>query len=158
MSLHQSWECFVLFYSFYSFIVFYSTRPQTKRQTFFFFRLVSLKLLNSIVLLGKSCVYVKRAKMEDQLFERPPTTPSSSKKEPRKPDKNRGHTPSGKTFFFSELIILQTYIFYLHFELVSNSMSLNLNEVPQNYIILIIYIKEISTIFIIMHQMNVKTM
>ncbi|CAG04651.1 unnamed protein product, partial [Tetraodon nigroviridis] len=34
----------------------------------FYLGLVSLKLLNSIVLLGKSCVYVKRAKMEDKLF------------------------------------------------------------------------------------------
>ncbi|KAJ3587525.1 hypothetical protein NHX12_011122 [Muraenolepis orangiensis] len=33
--------------------------------------LVSLKVLNSIVLLGKSCVYVKRANMEDKLFPRP---------------------------------------------------------------------------------------
>uniref|UniRef100_A0A3Q3VUI1 Uncharacterized protein n=1 Tax=Mola mola TaxID=94237 RepID=A0A3Q3VUI1_MOLML len=50
----------------------------------FYLGLVSLKLLNSIVLLGKSCVYVKRAKMEDKLFERPSTNPSSSKKDPRK--------------------------------------------------------------------------
>uniref|UniRef100_A0A8C4Z044 Transmembrane anterior posterior transformation protein 1 homolog n=1 Tax=Gadus morhua TaxID=8049 RepID=A0A8C4Z044_GADMO len=35
--------------------------------------LVSLKVLNSIVLLGKSCVYVKRAKMEDKLFDCPPS-------------------------------------------------------------------------------------
>uniref|UniRef100_A0A3P9IIF2 Transmembrane anterior posterior transformation 1a n=1 Tax=Oryzias latipes TaxID=8090 RepID=A0A3P9IIF2_ORYLA len=41
-------------------------------------RLVTMKVLNSIVLLGKSCVYVKRAKMEEKLFERPPTAPSAS--------------------------------------------------------------------------------
>lgn len=41
------------------------------------FRLISLKVLNSIVLLGKSCQYVKRAKMEEKLFNPPPTgTPS----------------------------------------------------------------------------------
>ncbi|XP_010767100.1 transmembrane anterior posterior transformation protein 1 homolog isoform X1 [Notothenia coriiceps] len=41
--------------------------------------LVTLKVLNSIVLLGKSCVYVKRANMEDKLFETPaPPPPSSS--------------------------------------------------------------------------------
>ncbi|NXC66552.1 TAPT1 protein, partial [Anhinga anhinga] len=34
----------------------------------FFFRLISLKVLNSIVLLGKSCQYVKEAKMEEKLF------------------------------------------------------------------------------------------
>lgn len=35
-------------------------------------RLVSLKVLNSIVLLGKSCQYVKEAKMEEKLFHPPP--------------------------------------------------------------------------------------
>lgn len=35
---------------------------------FFFSRLISLKVLNSIVLLGKSCQYVKEAKMEEKLF------------------------------------------------------------------------------------------
>ncbi|KAM4622053.1 transmembrane anterior posterior transformation protein 1 homolog [Polymixia lowei] len=44
----------------------------------FYLGLVTLKVLNSIVLLGKSCVYVKRANMEDKLFERPSTTSSSS--------------------------------------------------------------------------------
>lgn len=47
------------------------------------FRLISLKVLNSIVLLGKSCQYVKGAKMEEKLFNPPPTgTPS---KPPGKP-------------------------------------------------------------------------
>ncbi|XP_063733142.1 transmembrane anterior posterior transformation protein 1 homolog isoform X2 [Eleginops maclovinus] len=40
--------------------------------------LVTLKVLNSIVLLGKSCVYVKRANMEDKLFETPAPPPPSS--------------------------------------------------------------------------------
>ncbi|XP_061048101.1 transmembrane anterior posterior transformation protein 1 homolog [Eubalaena glacialis] len=43
----------------------------------FYFGLISLKVLNSIVLLGKSCQYVKEAKMEEKLFNPPPTsTPS----------------------------------------------------------------------------------
>uniref|UniRef100_A0AAQ5XDU6 Transmembrane anterior posterior transformation 1a n=1 Tax=Amphiprion ocellaris TaxID=80972 RepID=A0AAQ5XDU6_AMPOC len=50
----------------------------------FYLGLVTLKVLNSIVLLGKSCVYVKRANMEDKLFERPAPTPSSSAKSPSK--------------------------------------------------------------------------
>lgn len=64
-----------------------------------FLRLVSLKLLNSIVLLGKSCVYIKRAKMEDQLFQRPAanaanaanaaTTTSSHKEPERRADDSR---------------------------------------------------------------------
>uniref|UniRef100_A0A8C6KCY9 Transmembrane anterior posterior transformation 1 n=1 Tax=Nothobranchius furzeri TaxID=105023 RepID=A0A8C6KCY9_NOTFU len=40
----------------------------------FYLGLVTLKVLNSIVLLGKSCVYVKRANMEDKLFENLPPT------------------------------------------------------------------------------------
>uniref|UniRef100_A0A8D0L8K7 Transmembrane anterior posterior transformation 1 n=1 Tax=Sphenodon punctatus TaxID=8508 RepID=A0A8D0L8K7_SPHPU len=40
----------------------------------FYCGLISLKVLNSIVLLGKSCQYVKEAKMEDKLFNPPPTS------------------------------------------------------------------------------------
>uniref|UniRef100_A0A7N5JP58 Transmembrane anterior posterior transformation 1 n=1 Tax=Ailuropoda melanoleuca TaxID=9646 RepID=A0A7N5JP58_AILME len=40
----------------------------------FYFGLISLKILNSIVLLGKSCQYVKEAKMEDKLFNSPPAS------------------------------------------------------------------------------------
>ncbi|XP_004707820.2 transmembrane anterior posterior transformation protein 1 homolog [Echinops telfairi] len=39
----------------------------------FYLGLISLKVLNSIVLLGKSCQYVKEAKMEEKLFNPPPT-------------------------------------------------------------------------------------
>ncbi|XP_031646117.1 transmembrane anterior posterior transformation protein 1 homolog isoform X4 [Oncorhynchus kisutch] len=54
----------------------------------FYMGMVTLKVLNSIVLLGKSCVYVKRANMEDKLFEKPPTavpgmTPSRTSKTSR---------------------------------------------------------------------------
>ncbi|KAK9518420.1 hypothetical protein VZT92_023726 [Zoarces viviparus] len=59
--------------------------------------LVTLKVLNSIVLLGKSCVYVKRANMEDKLFERPPTAPSSAGKTPSRADHTRCPTPSGES-------------------------------------------------------------
>ncbi|KAM7168910.1 transmembrane anterior posterior transformation protein 1 homolog isoform 1-T1 [Macrochelys suwanniensis] len=40
----------------------------------FYCGLISLKVLNSIVLLGKSCQYVKDAKMEEKLFNPPPTS------------------------------------------------------------------------------------
>nr|XP_025742887.1 transmembrane anterior posterior transformation protein 1 homolog isoform X3 [Callorhinus ursinus] len=40
----------------------------------FYFGLISLKVLNSIVLLGKSCQYVKEAKMEEKLFNPPPAS------------------------------------------------------------------------------------
>ncbi|CAI5653028.1 transmembrane anterior posterior transformation protein 1 homolog isoform X2 [Oreochromis niloticus] len=63
----------------------------------FYLGLVTLKVLNSIVLLGKSCVYVKRAKMEDKLFERPSTAPSSSAKSPSKADPARCRSPSGES-------------------------------------------------------------
>ncbi|KAA8588623.1 transmembrane anterior posterior transformation protein 1 homolog isoform X1 [Etheostoma spectabile] len=63
----------------------------------FYLGLVTLKVLNSIVLLGKSCVYVKRANMEDKLFERPSTAPSSSRKTPNKADQASCPTPSGES-------------------------------------------------------------
>ncbi|XP_037317357.2 transmembrane anterior posterior transformation protein 1 homolog isoform X1 [Pungitius pungitius] len=59
--------------------------------------LVTLKVLNSIVLLGKSCVYVKRANMEDKLFETPSTAPPSTGKPPSRADPARCPTPSGET-------------------------------------------------------------
>ncbi|CAM4549708.1 transmembrane anterior posterior transformation protein 1 homolog isoform X3 [Lepidochelys kempii] len=49
----------------------------------FYCGLISLKVLNSIVLLGKSCQYVKEAKMEEKLFSPPPT--STPGKPPSKP-------------------------------------------------------------------------
>ncbi|KAM7417207.1 hypothetical protein PAMA_017041 [Pampus argenteus] len=63
----------------------------------FYLGLVTLKVLNSIVLLGKSCVYVKRANMEDKLFEKPSTAPSSSAKSPSKADQATCPTPSGES-------------------------------------------------------------
>ncbi|XP_029918302.1 transmembrane anterior posterior transformation protein 1 homolog [Myripristis murdjan] len=63
----------------------------------FYLGLVTLKVLNSIVLLGKSCVYVKRANMEDKLFERPSSAPSASAKSPSKADQARCPNPSGES-------------------------------------------------------------
>ncbi|XP_054340544.2 transmembrane anterior posterior transformation protein 1 homolog isoform X2 [Pongo pygmaeus] len=55
----------------------------------FYFGLISLKVLNSIVLLGKSCQYVKEAKMEEKLSNPPPTCtpgkPSSKSQNKCKP-------------------------------------------------------------------------
>ncbi|XP_051823024.1 transmembrane anterior posterior transformation protein 1 homolog [Antechinus flavipes] len=60
----------------------------------FYFGLISLKILNSIVLLGKSCQYVKEAKMEEKLFNPPPTsTPGkTSNKSQNKYKFSQGHT------------------------------------------------------------------
>ncbi|KAK2848834.1 hypothetical protein Q5P01_008668 [Channa striata] len=63
----------------------------------FYLGLVTLKVLNSIVLLGKSCLYVKRANMEDKLFERSSTAPASSAKSPSKAEQARCRTPSGES-------------------------------------------------------------
>ncbi|MGH0146145.1 UNVERIFIED_CONTAM: hypothetical protein FKN15_035587 [Acipenser sinensis] len=58
----------------------------------FYLGLITLKVLNSIVLLGKSCLYVKEAKMEEKLFQTPPaTTPG---KPPNK-SKNKFQAPPG---------------------------------------------------------------
>lgn len=40
-------------------------------------RMITLKVLNSIVLLGTSCVFVKEANMEEKLFDPPPSVVSS---------------------------------------------------------------------------------
>lgn len=65
------------------------------------FRLISLKVLNSIVLLGKSCQYVKEARMEEKLFNPPPTStpskPSSKSQSKCKPSQGR----SGSSCRFS---------------------------------------------------------
>uniref|UniRef100_A0A8C7IZH0 Transmembrane anterior posterior transformation 1b n=1 Tax=Oncorhynchus kisutch TaxID=8019 RepID=A0A8C7IZH0_ONCKI len=43
----------------------------------FYLGMISLKVLNSIVLLGTSCVFVKEANMEEKLFQSPPSAASS---------------------------------------------------------------------------------
>uniref|UniRef100_A0A4W4EZG6 Transmembrane anterior posterior transformation 1a n=1 Tax=Electrophorus electricus TaxID=8005 RepID=A0A4W4EZG6_ELEEL len=45
----------------------------------FYLGMITLKVLNSIVLLGKSCVYVKEANMEEKLFQSPPSTVPTGK-------------------------------------------------------------------------------
>ncbi|CAB1337401.1 unnamed protein product [Coregonus sp. 'balchen'] len=60
----------------------------------FYLGMVTLKVLNSIVLLGKSCVYVKRANMEDKLFERP-STAAPGKTSSRTRKTSRCTAPSG---------------------------------------------------------------
>ncbi|KAG8453533.1 hypothetical protein GDO86_000240 [Hymenochirus boettgeri] len=59
----------------------------------FYFGLITLKILNSIVLLGKSCQYIKEAKMEEKLFQ-PPTSSTQGKtpkKAQNKSKTNLGH-------------------------------------------------------------------
>ncbi|XP_033948953.1 transmembrane anterior posterior transformation protein 1 homolog isoform X2 [Pseudochaenichthys georgianus] len=56
--------------------------------------LVTLKVLNSIVLLGKSCVYVKRANMEDKLFETPAPPPPSSTSSSKTPSRAEASCPT----------------------------------------------------------------
>ncbi|XP_040002726.1 transmembrane anterior posterior transformation protein 1 homolog [Xiphias gladius] len=43
----------------------------------FYLGMITLKVLNSIVLLGTSCVFVKEANMEEKLFDPPPSAASS---------------------------------------------------------------------------------
>ncbi|KAL6479850.1 hypothetical protein MHYP_G00108830 [Metynnis hypsauchen] len=60
----------------------------------FYLGMITLKVLNSIVLLGKSCHYVKEANMEGKLFERPNT--SAPKQTPTKPSSTTCPPPSGE--------------------------------------------------------------
>ncbi|XP_078267097.1 transmembrane anterior posterior transformation protein 1-like [Rhinoraja longicauda] len=58
----------------------------------FYLGLIALKVLNSIVLLGKSCQYVKEAKMEEKLFQSPPAgTPGK----PAKKSVSKAQSPQG---------------------------------------------------------------
>ncbi|XP_063813078.1 transmembrane anterior posterior transformation protein 1 homolog [Pseudophryne corroboree] len=54
----------------------------------FYFGLITLKVLNSIILLGKSCQYVKEAKMEEKLFQ-PPATSAPGKTPKKAPSKSK---------------------------------------------------------------------
>uniref|UniRef100_A0A673NHI3 Transmembrane anterior posterior transformation protein 1 homolog n=1 Tax=Sinocyclocheilus rhinocerous TaxID=307959 RepID=A0A673NHI3_9TELE len=56
----------------------------------FYLGLITMKVLNNIVILGKSCRYVKEANMEGKLFERP--TAQTSKQTPKKPKVQRPST------------------------------------------------------------------
>ncbi|KAK6324359.1 hypothetical protein J4Q44_G00037010 [Coregonus suidteri] len=53
----------------------------------FYLGLISLKVLNSIVLLGTSCLFVKEANMEEKLFQSPPSAASSR-------SNSRAHRPT----------------------------------------------------------------
>ncbi|CAM4616018.1 unnamed protein product [Leuciscus chuanchicus] len=60
----------------------------------FYLGLITLKVLNSIVILGKSCRYVKEANMEGKLFERP--TAQTSKQTPKKANPAKSPPPSAE--------------------------------------------------------------
>ncbi|KAK3535978.1 hypothetical protein QTP70_023718, partial [Hemibagrus guttatus] len=60
----------------------------------FYLGMITLKILNSIVLLGKSCHYVKEANMEEKLFDKPNTP--APKKTPRTPSQAKSPPPSDK--------------------------------------------------------------
>ncbi|XP_051716191.1 transmembrane anterior posterior transformation protein 1 homolog isoform X2 [Ctenopharyngodon idella] len=60
----------------------------------FYLGLITLKVLNSIIILGKSCRYVKEANMEGKLFERP--TAQTSKQTPKKAKPAKSPPPSAE--------------------------------------------------------------
>ncbi|KAM9470928.1 transmembrane anterior posterior transformation protein 1 homolog isoform 2-T2 [Clarias gariepinus] len=60
----------------------------------FYLGMITLKVLNSIILLGKSCHYVKEANMEGKLFDKPNTP--APKKTPRTPSHAKSPPPSDK--------------------------------------------------------------
>lgn len=60
--------------------------------------MITLKVLNSIVLLGKSCVYVKEANMEEKLFQSPPSaTPSRASSRAHHAKRTREPTSNSHT-------------------------------------------------------------
>ncbi|XP_069488016.1 transmembrane anterior posterior transformation protein 1 homolog isoform X1 [Ambystoma mexicanum] len=61
----------------------------------FYFGLITLKVLNSIILLGKSCKYVKEANMEEKLSQPPPaSTPMKPLSKPQSKCKSTQGVPS----------------------------------------------------------------
>ncbi|XP_067313332.1 transmembrane anterior posterior transformation protein 1 homolog isoform X2 [Pseudorasbora parva] len=60
----------------------------------FYLGLITLKVLNSIIILGKSCRYVKEANMEGKLFER--RTAQTSKQTPKKANPAKSSPPSAE--------------------------------------------------------------
>ncbi|XP_016149115.1 transmembrane anterior posterior transformation protein 1 homolog [Sinocyclocheilus grahami] len=60
----------------------------------FYLGLITMKVLNNIVILGKSCRYVKEANMEGKLFERP--TAQTSKQTPKKANPTKSPPPSAE--------------------------------------------------------------
>ncbi|XP_053560091.1 transmembrane anterior posterior transformation protein 1 homolog [Bombina bombina] len=64
----------------------------------FYLGLITLKVLNSIVLLGKSCQYVKEAKMEEKLFQPPATgAPGKPPKKAQSKSKSSQGIPAEET-------------------------------------------------------------
>ncbi|KAJ8271576.1 hypothetical protein COCON_G00104350 [Conger conger] len=59
----------------------------------FYLGMITLKVLNSIVLLGKSCLYVKEANMEEKLFQTPPT--AAPGRASSKTNRSRSTAPTG---------------------------------------------------------------
>ncbi|XP_015239378.1 PREDICTED: transmembrane anterior posterior transformation protein 1 homolog [Cyprinodon variegatus] len=59
----------------------------------FYLGMITLKVLNSIVLLGTSCMFVKEAKMEEKLFDPPPSVSSSRANSRANRAKNAQATP-----------------------------------------------------------------
>ncbi|XP_063046803.1 transmembrane anterior posterior transformation protein 1 homolog isoform X2 [Engraulis encrasicolus] len=61
----------------------------------FYLGLITLKVLNSIVLLGKSCKYVRQAEMEQKLFRKPPmATPAKTASRPSRARPNSSSSSS----------------------------------------------------------------
>ncbi|XP_059377774.1 transmembrane anterior posterior transformation protein 1 homolog isoform X2 [Carassius carassius] len=60
----------------------------------FYLGLITIKVLNNIVILGKSCHYVKEANMEGKLFERP--SAQTSEQTPKKANPTKSPPPSAE--------------------------------------------------------------
>lgn len=63
----------------------------------FYLGMITLKVLNSIVLLGKSCLYVKEANMEEKLFQKPPSAAPSRVSSRASRTKHTTSTPGDTT-------------------------------------------------------------
>lgn len=93
----------------------------------FLFSMITLKVLNSIVLLGKSCMYVKEANMEEKLFQNPPSA-APSRASSRAHRTKHTQEPSGTAQSESNLDNRVKFLFYVmnhkYYCIIGNKSSL----------------------------------
>lgn len=93
------------------------------------FSMITLKVLNSIVLLGKSCMYVKEANMEEKLFQNPPSA-APSRVSSRANRTKHTREPPGNTqeTLKTEKIVLKSLIKVFSHWLIVSTLPLKVSQ------------------------------
>ncbi|MEQ2200349.1 Transmembrane anterior posterior transformation protein 1, partial [Xenoophorus captivus] len=85
-------------------------------------RMITLKVLNSIVLLGTSCMFVKEANMEEKLSDPPPSVASSRANSRANRGKN-AHTAPQQGYTAALCYIQKQINFYLLVKMCMNALK-----------------------------------